>query len=531
MKEERKKFRIIEGIILIIILIGIISQCDFQNKNENIVNNTTEKINVSKENNDIRENIMNNSTQENNGEDEAKTDASQNELKTNKSSTEIPILTEEDEQTVEVQETEAEGFEEQGIIAYNGAEKTPSVKLGEYSGLTYYSQIDNRWKNKMYSSIGNTAQTIGTSGCGPAAASMVVSSIKGNITPDQMADLYMKYGYRSANQGTYWSAFKWTADVFDIGYSECYKLDDAITKLKDNHYIIASCNQGLFTYGGHFVVLVGLEGNYIKIYDSYLYNGKYDVASRRGKAIVKGNTTYVSLQDFRQYANYKKFFCFKNERTNVNEDNNPSNNANGGTSKVNYQVKITANSGINIKAGASTSYQRVGGYAKGTIVTILAESNGFGKTDRGWISLNYTSTNIGNSSATITFGQTRKLARASILYSNSNLTGYRYNYKANTTVTVLESVSANVDRVRANMTGRIAYINKNNYLNTSDSYAGIIKKTKNCVLYSNSNLTGYRYQYKDNTSVIVLQHVNSYVDKVRVRMTGRVAYISVGNYK
>ena len=56
MKEERKKFRIIEGIILIIILIGIISQCDFQNKNENIVNNTTEKINVSKENNEIREN-------------------------------------------------------------------------------------------------------------------------------------------------------------------------------------------------------------------------------------------------------------------------------------------------------------------------------------------------------------------------------------------------------------------------------------------------------------------------------------------
>lgn len=529
MKEERKKFRIIEGIILIIILIGIISQCDFQNKNENIVNNTTEKINVSKENNEIRENIMNNSTQENNVEDEAKTDASQNELKTNKSSTEIPILTEEDEQTVEVQETEEEGFEEQGIIAYNGAEKAPNVKLGEYSGLTYYSQIDNRWKDKMYSSVGNTAQTIGTSGCGPAAASMVVSSIKGNITPDQMANLYMQYGYRSANQGTYWSAFKWTADVFDIGYSECYKLDDAIAKLKDNHYIIASCNQGLFTYGGHFVVLVVVEGDYIKIFDSYLYNGKYDVASRRGKAIVKGNTTYVSIENFRQYANYRKFFCFKNDRTNIN--NNSSDNTNGGTSKVNYQVIVTANSGLNIRAGASTSYPRVGGYSKGTIVTILAEANGFGKTDRGWISLNYTSTNIGNSGVTITSGQTRKLARASILYSNSNLTGYRYNYKANTTVTVLESVSANVDRVRANMTGRIAYINKNNYLNTSDSYAGIIKKTKNCVLYSKANLSGYQYQYKENTTVIVLEHVNSYVDKIRVRQTGRVAYINVRNYK
>lgn len=519
MNKERKKLIVLEGIILILILFVILSQCNLQGGQKN-QNNITEN------------NIQN--VENANGEDLANDSANtvNDEIISNKSSTEIPILTEEDEQTVEVQETEAEGFEEQGIIAYNGAEKTPNVQLGEYSGLTYYSQIDNRWKNKMYSSVGNTAQTIGTSGCGPTAAAMVVSSIKGNITPDQMADLYMKYGYRSANQGTYWSAFKWTADVFDIGYSEYYKLDDAIAKLKDNHYIIASCNQGLFTYGGHFVVLVGLEGNYIKIYDSYLYNGKYDVASRRGKAIVKGNTTYVSIQNFRQYANYKKFFCFKNDRTNVNENNNHSNNANVGISKANYQVKIIANGGLNIRAGASTSYPRVGGYAKGTIVTILVESNGFGKTDRGWISLNYTSTNIGNSSVVGTSGQTKKLARASILYSNSNMTGYRYNYKENTTVTVLENVATNVDKVRVNVTGRVAYINTNNYSSVSgSSNVGTVKRIKNCVLYSNSNLTGYRYQYKDNTSVVVLQHVNSYVDKVRVRMTGRVAYINVGNYK
>ena len=522
MNKERKKLIVLEGIVLILILFVILSQCNLQggqkNQNNIIENNiqNVENINGEDCSNDSA-NIVNNIYDEN---------------KSNKSSTEIPILTEEDEQTVEVQETEAEGFEEQGIIAYNGAEKTPNVQLGEYSGLTYYSQIDNRWKNKMYSSVGNKAQTVGTSGCGPAAAAMVVSSIKGNITPDQMADLYMKYGYRSANQGTYWSAFKWTADVFDIGYSEYYKLDDAIAKLKDNHYIIASCNQGLFTYGGHFVVLVGLEGNYIKIYDSYLYNGKYDVASRRGKAIVKGNITYVSIQNFRQYANYKKFFCFKNDRTNVNENNNPSNNANVGISKVNYQVRITANSGLNIRAGAGTSYARIGGYSKGTIVTILAESNGFGKTDKGWISLNYTSKNIGNSSVVGTSGQTKKLSRASILYSNSNLTGYRYNYKANTTVTVLENVSANVDKVRVNVTGRVAYINTNNYSSVSgSSNVGTVKRIKNCVLYSNSNLTGYRYQYKDNTSVVVLQNVNSYVDNVRVRMTGRVAYISVDSYK
>ena len=310
----------------------------------------------------------------------------------NQSTIEIPELTEIDEQSVEVQETEAEGFEEQGLIAYEGSDKTPNVNFGDYAGLTYYSQIDSRWSNKMYSSIGDTSQTIGTSGCGPTSSAMVVSSIKGTITPDKMASLYTQYGYRSANQGTYWSAFKWTADVFDIGYSECYRLDDAVAKLKDNHYIIASCNQGLFTYGGHFVVLTGVEGNYIKVYDPYLYNGKFDVSSRRGKAEVRGNTVYVSIDNFRNYANYQKFFCFKNDRTDIKENttNVVISNSTNSVSSVNYQVKITANSGLNIRNGASTSYSRVGGYAKNTVVTILAESNGFGKTNHGWICLAYT---------------------------------------------------------------------------------------------------------------------------------------------
>ena len=453
----------------------------------------------------------------------------------NKSSTEIPSLTETDEQCLEVQETEAEGFEEQGIVAYNGSEKAPNVQLGEYAGLTYYSQLDNRWRYNMYSSVGDSSQTIGTSGCGPTSSAMVVSSIKGNITPDQMASLYTQYGYRSANQGTYWSAFKWTADVFDIGYSECYKLDDAIAKLKDNHYIIASCNQGLFTYGGHFIVLTGVEGDYIKVYDPYLYNGKFDVASRRGKATVSGNTVYVSIDNFRNYANYQKFFCFKNDRTEIKENTTTTvvtDKIETNVNTVNYQVKVTANGGLNIRTGASTSYARVGGYAKGSIVTILAESNGFGKTNLGWISLAYTSRDISTLNIQNTVGKTKKLTKASILYSNSNLTGYKYNYKANTTIIILQNISSTVDKVRVNATGRIAYINNSNYTNVTVSKTqSTTRKTKTCTLYSKSNLSGIKYQYKANTTVTVLQHINSYVDKVKVNQTGRIAYINVNNYR
>ena len=453
----------------------------------------------------------------------------------NKSSTEIPQLTENDEQSLEVQETEAEGFEEQGLVAYEGSEKTPNVQVGEYAGLTYYSQLDNRWKNQMYSSVGNSTQTIGTSGCGPTSSAMVVSSIKGNITPNEMANLYMQYGYRSANQGTYWSAFKWTADVFNIGYSECYKLDDAIAKLKNNNYIIASCNQGLFTYGGHFIVLTGVEGDYIKVYDPYLYNGKFSTSTRIGKAEVKGNTVYVSKENFRNYANYQKFFCFKNDRTDIKENTTTTvvtDKVETNVNKVNYQVRITANGGLNIRSGASISYTRIGGYAKNSIVTILAESNGFGKTNLGWISLAYTSRDINTLDINKTVGQTKKLTRDSILYSNSNLTGYKYNYKANTTITILQNISSNVDKVKVNATGRIAYINNSNYTNVSVSKTqSTTRKIKACTLYSKSNLSGVRYQYKANTTVTVLKHINSYVDKVRVNANGRIAYINVNNYR
>lgn len=82
-------------------------------------------------------------------------------------STEIVVQTEEDEKQVSEEQatTETEGFELQGEIAYNGDNEFPNVAVGNYKGLTYYSQIDNRWRNHPYTSVNNPSQTIGSSGC------------------------------------------------------------------------------------------------------------------------------------------------------------------------------------------------------------------------------------------------------------------------------------------------------------------------------------------------------------------------------
>lgn len=299
-------------------------------------------------------------------------------------STEIVEQTEEQENAQE-QEVENEDFELQGEIAYEGDRAvTWDVELGDYKGLTYYSQIDSRWKDKMYSSVGNASQTIGTSGCGPTSAAMVVTACKGTITPDTMADLFVRYGYRSANSGTYWSAFRAVADEFNIGYTETSDIQRALQLLQNNNYVVVSCGNGLFTTGGHFIVLTELNGDTITVYDPYLYSGKFDTSTRRGKATVDGNKVYVTVENFINYANAKGFFCYKHDG-NVQENNQT-------VITSAYTRYVNAKIGLNVR-NTPNGY-RISGLANGTKVTVTETNGSWSRITspvNGWVSSNYLS--------------------------------------------------------------------------------------------------------------------------------------------
>ena len=442
-------------------------------------------------------------------------------------STEIVEQTEEQEQEVSTeQEVESEEFELQGEIAYNGTTEYPNISLGDYAGLTYYNQTDSRWRYHQYSSVGDSSQTIGTSGCGPTSAAMVVTAIKGTITPPEMGDLFVQYGYRSSNNGTYWLAFRWVADVFDVGYQECSNLDTAVDLVRNNNYVIVSVGNGLFTTGGHFIVIVGIDGDTLKIYDPYLYSGKFDTSTRRGKVTVSGNTVYCSIDNFRNYANYKGFFAYKHDG-NVQENT-------GNVTTSTYTRYVSTNSlNLNVRSGPGTGYKIVGSLRKGTAVTVSQTNGNWSRIGiNRWVCSDYLVSTYTNTIISNTTGQTKKTKRC-YLYSNPNLTGTRYTYKANTTVTILSNVSSTVDRVRVNVTGRIAYISTSNYTtSTSSSTTGQYKRlASRTYLYSNSNLTGTRYTYLPLTQVKIIRNVSSTVDYVYVVKTGRYAYVKNNVYR
>ena len=133
-----------------------------------------------------------------------------------------------------------------------------------------YLQTDSRWAKKLYRVPGENS-TIGSAGCGPTCAAMVISTITGKtVTPVDTCDWSMKHGYKALNQGTYYSYFKPQMAAYGI---DCQQLLSARILNKPNHpihdkvkdylamgyYVIALMGPGTWTKGGHFVLLWGWD--------------------------------------------------------------------------------------------------------------------------------------------------------------------------------------------------------------------------------------------------------------------------------
>lgn len=196
--------------------------------------------------------------------------------------------------------------------------------------------------------------------------------------------------------------------------------------LQSNHYVVVSCGNGLFTTGGHFIVLTGVDGDTISIYDPYLYSGKFETSTRRGKVTVSGNTVYCSVENFRNYANAQGFFCYSH-------DGNVQVNTSTVTTAT-YTRYVNAKIGLNVRNAPNGS--RISGLANGTKV-IVAETSGtwsrITSPVSGWVSSNYLSGSVIN-----TYVKNTTLAnyKTGTYKVNASVLNVRYgagtNYKAKT---------------------------------------------------------------------------------------------------
>ena len=120
----------------------------------------------------------------------------------------------------------------------------------------------------MYSSIGDTSQTIGSSGCGTTCAAMVIDTLRHNgITPIETSAWSVAHGYRTVSQGTDWGYFVPQLKAYNIPAHQSWDQTEVAESLKTGHMVIGRAKKGLWTSSGHYILAWKLENNTIYIND------------------------------------------------------------------------------------------------------------------------------------------------------------------------------------------------------------------------------------------------------------------------
>ena len=392
----------------------------------------------------------------------------------------------------------------------------------------YFSQIDSRWKNHPYpASNGYEDKTIGTSGCGPTCAAMVISAFRDIAYPNQIGDIFIENGFRVPG-GTSTDAFPFIAEKWDLEYKRVNSSYEAHQACKEGWLVIINVAEGLWTTGGHYILAVGATDSDIEIFDPYLYAGKFDRYGRSGKVHMNGTSAWVNIDTFKAYSNAQRFFCFKGE------DIQPI------PAPEEEKEKIVNTNSARLNVRNAPNGIVIDKLNKGDHVIVYTENGGWSMIGEGrWVASEYLAdVYIPTTSNRNTVGEIKRFAQPTIIYSRADLSGNTYNYKANTTVTILDNISESVDLIRVNQTGREGYIDINAYGEDIASAplipntVGQTKKLKKAtIVYANSDLTGTEYNYKANTTVKILENISSTIDKIKVNMTGRIGYIKNNNYK
>lgn len=131
--------------------------------------------------------------------------------------------------------------------------------------MTLFYQYKDPWADQSYG-VG----TIGACGCGPTSLAMAIQSLTGIGTdPKKMADYFVSIGGQVSDCSSYW-IWSSAADKFKSDYGVTVKTiatteDAMMAALKRGSFVIMSQGRGIFTNGGHILLLRGFTntGNFL----------------------------------------------------------------------------------------------------------------------------------------------------------------------------------------------------------------------------------------------------------------------------
>lgn len=158
-----------------------------------------------------------------------------------------------------------------GSISASTSSTTVNSVIANQKEPVNFKQYDSKWKNVLYTK-NNTydlSQTIGNSGCGPTAmADIVATWWDSSVTPVEMAALAVSGDYRTNNNGTAWSYFKYIAKKYKASnFIQTSAYATAEKAVQNGAYVICAVGPGVWTKQGHFICWWKVDEQYVYICD------------------------------------------------------------------------------------------------------------------------------------------------------------------------------------------------------------------------------------------------------------------------
>jgi hypothetical protein len=142
-----------------------------------------------------------------------------------------------------------------------------SVSMFQNSGGSWQSGQMPRFYQGDYANVPYGSSNLANCGCGPTSFAMVASYISGRTITPQDAVSWCGNRYYVSNVGTSFSYFSAAAQHFNLGvrveeYTPSLQTTQTVLNaLKQGKPVICSQTRGIFTGGGHYIVLSGITND------------------------------------------------------------------------------------------------------------------------------------------------------------------------------------------------------------------------------------------------------------------------------
>ena len=180
----------------------------------------------------------------------------------------------------------------------------------------FYCQLD--YEHIPYVSPTSPHGNLSNNGCGPISCSMILENLLGLAVPPEEGGKYAKsVGAREGFGTNFYILADAMARDFPLNVIVTEDAEEMINFMREGRGMVVANTYGnrddyigVFSDGGHYVVVAEANGDEIGVLDPMYRPGRFDIPGRKGKVRMEGNVAYADWRVLQADCRERPFFLF-----------------------------------------------------------------------------------------------------------------------------------------------------------------------------------------------------------------------------